>query len=34
VAGMRRLLRFDGLDRVAVARSVAGHVRAVAGYPV
>jgi hypothetical protein len=34
VAGMRRLLRFEGLDQVAVARRVAGHVRAVVGYPV
>ncbi|MFH0750727.1 MAG: acyl-CoA dehydrogenase family protein [Chloroflexota bacterium] len=34
VAGVRRFLRSDPIDRVALGRQVAGHVAAAAGYPV
>jgi len=34
VAGIRRLLRTDPVDRVALGRRVAGHVVAAEGYPV
>jgi alkylation response protein AidB-like acyl-CoA dehydrogenase len=34
VSGVRRLLRADPVDRIALARRVAGHVLAAGGYPV
>jgi hypothetical protein len=34
VSGVRRLLRADPVDRIALARRVASHVLAAGGYPV
>jgi hypothetical protein len=34
LSGVRRLLRADPVDRIALARRVAGHVVTAGGYPV